>query len=514
MLMIAFLLSRVLGMLRQVLFAALIGTHTTGASAYVTAFRAPDFVFNLVSGGAFASAFIPTFAGYLARNSEDEEAEGWRVASTVFYLTIVVLLPALVLAIILAPRYVPQIAGPQHPGLVAATIPLTRIMLLQPLFMALITICQGVSNSYLRFTVPALAPLVYNSSIIVGILIGHFTGVTAIAWSVTLGAALQLGLQLPFLPYGSRLLHLTISLGSAGVHEIGRLMVPRLFGQAGIQATFIVTTYLANRVQGPNPNPALTYGWTLILLPVGIFAAALGQTAFPVMSKQAAAGDMRGFAHTVSQTIRMVFFLTVPAAAGLIILAPRVVRVLFAYGTSNDSVDIQLITLATVYYAVGIPGHSLAEVLPRAFFSIRNTVTPVLVVVWTLSMAILVSVVSVKVLSPEHAVAGLAFAISIAVLAEAVNLIVALHRAVPQFTLGPLGWALARTNVATGVMLLGVALTADRLIHAINPSRFGSFVTLLICVPLGAALYLAASLLLRVPEAYSIVARLRGRVGR
>jgi putative peptidoglycan lipid II flippase len=513
-LMIAFLLSRVLGMLRQVLFAALIGTHTTGASAYVTAFRAPDFVFNLVSGGAFASAFIPTFASYLAKNSEAEEAEGWRVASTVFYLTILLLLPELILAIILAPQYVPQMAGPEHADLVATAIPLTRIMLLQPLFMALITICQGVSNSYLRFTVPALAPLIYNLSIIVGILIGHFVGVTAVAWSVTVGAALQLALQLPFLPQGRRLLRLSFSLGSAGVHEIGRLMAPRLFGQAGIQATFIVTTYLANRVQGANPNPALTYGWTLILLPVGIFAAALGQTAFPVMSRQAAAGDMQGFARTVSKTIRMVFFLTLPAAAGLIILAPRVVRVLFAYGTSNDPVDIELITLATVYYAIGIPGHSLAEVLPRAFFAIRNTVTPVLVVVWTLAMAILVSVVSVKVLSPDHAVAGLAFAMSLAVLAEAINLIVALHRVVPQFELGPLGWALARANIATGVMVAGVGLMAERLIHMINPSRFGSFVTLLICVPLGAGLYLAAALLLRVPEATSIVSSMRKRMGR
>jgi putative peptidoglycan lipid II flippase len=218
---------------------------------------------------------------------------------------------------------------------------------------------------------------------------------------------------------------------------------------------------------------------------------------------------MPGFAGTVSQTIRMVFFLTVPAAAGLIVLAPRVVRVLFAYGSSNDPVDIRLITLATVYYAVGIPGHSLAEVLPRAFFAIRNTVTPVLVVVWTLSLAILVSVLSVKVLSPEYAVAGLAFAMSIAVLAEAINLVIALHRAVPQFALGPLGWALARANVATGVMLVGVSLAAERLIHIINPSRFGSFVTLLICVPFGAGLYLAAALLLRVPEASSIVGRLR-----
>jgi putative peptidoglycan lipid II flippase len=511
-LMVAFLLSRILGMVRQILFTALIGTTTVGASAYVTAFRAPDLVFNLVSGGALASAFIPTFAGYLARNSAEDEREGWRVATSVFYLTIALLLPLIILAIILAPWYVPMMTGPGNQALIGQTVPLTRIMLIQPLFMALVTICQGISNSYLRFTAPALAPLVYNLSIIAGIFIGHFVGVSAVAWAATIGAALQLAVQLPYLPHGRRLLRVTISLGSAGVHEIGRLMLPRLFGQAGIQATFVATTVLANRLQGNNPNLALVNGWTLILLPVGIFAAALGQTAFPVMARQAAAGDMGAFARTVNQTIRMVFFLTVPAAAGLIILAPRVVRVLFAYGLSNNAVAIDLTTLATVYYAVGIPGHALAEVLPRAFFAIRDARTPVLVVIWTLSLAILISVLSVRVLPGNEAVGGLALAISVAVMAEAVNLCIALHRAVPEFLLGPLGWSLARANLATGIMVASVGWAAHFLTHVINASRFGSFIALLVCVPLGAGIYLMAALLLRVPEAGDILSRVRLRL--
>jgi putative peptidoglycan lipid II flippase len=511
--MVAFLLSRVLGMVRQVLFTALIGTTTVGASAYVTAFRAPDLVFNLVSGGALASAFIPTFAGYLATHSEHDEAEGWRVATTVFYLMIAILLPVLSLAIIFAPRYVPLMTGPNNVSLINATIPLTRIMLLQPLFMALVTICQGISNSYLRFTAPALAPLIYNLSIIVGILIGHFVGVVAVAWGAMVGAALQLAVQLPFVPHGRRLLHFTLDLGSKGVHEIGRLMLPRLFGQAGIQATFLATTVLANRLNGSNPNFALVNGWTLILLPVGIFAAALGTTAFPVMSRQAAAGDLEGFVRTVSQTVRMVFFLTVPAAAGLIILAPRVVRVLFAYGASNNDVAIHLTTLATVFYAIGVPGHALAEVLPRSFFAIRDSITPVLVVVWTLALAIFLSVLSVKVLSGDNAVAGLAVAISIAVLAEAVNLTVALHRAIPQFALGPLGWSLVRANVAAGVMVAGVGWMAHYLTYVSNTSRAGSFLTLLVCLPLGVCIYLAAALVLRIPEATDVLARVRLRFG-
>jgi putative peptidoglycan lipid II flippase len=376
--------------------------------------------------------------------------------------------------------------------------------------MALITVCQGISNSYMRFTAPALAPLVYNLSVIAGIVVGKYVGITAVAWSVTLGAVLQFAVQLPWLPRGLRLLHFTLDVGAPGVREIGTQMLPRLFGQAGVQLTFIVTTALANLLTD-RPNAALANGWTLMLLPVGIFAAALGTTAFPVMARQAATGDRTGFAETVSETIRMVFFLTVPAAAGLIVLAPRVVRVLFAYGNAYDPLSIHLLTLAVIYYAVGIPGHSLVEVLPRAFYSIKDSRTPVLVVTWTLALAIFLSTVAIKVVPGDDAVGGLALAISIAVLAEAANLAIALHRKVPEFALGPLGWSLARANIAAGAMTAAIGWVATFLTQVINTSRFGSFVALAICIPLGAAIYLAVALLLRAPEAQAVLARVRRR---
>jgi putative peptidoglycan lipid II flippase len=512
-LMMAFLLSRILGMVKQILLTALIGTTGIAPNAYVNAFRVPDLVFNLVSGGALASAFIPTFAGYLAKNSEAAEAEGWRVASTVFYVTIALLLPVLIGAMILAPRFVPLMTGPDNTALIAATVPLTRIMLLQPLFMALITLCQGVSNSYMRFTAPALAPLVYNLSIIAGILVGHFVGVVAVAWSLTIGAGLQLLVQLPYLPQGRRLFRLAFAVGSSGVHEIGRLMLPRVFGQAGVQVTFLATTVLGDMLRN-NPNGALLNGWTVILLPVGIFASALATTAFPVMARQAASTDLAGFARTVSQTMRMVFFLTVPAAAGLILLAPEVVRVLYAHGDSANALAVHLTTLAIVYYAVGIPGHALAEVLPRSFYAIRDTRTPVLVVLWTLSMAIFLSVMAVKVLpADDDKVAGLALAISIAVLLEAAGLTIALHRAIPEFTLGSLGWALARVNVAAGAMTAGLGWVTQHMEHGASTGFWGSCATLAICIPLGAVGYLAVALLLGVPEAMTVLSRVRSRVG-
>jgi putative peptidoglycan lipid II flippase len=512
-LMVAFLLSRLLGMVRQVLFSAVFGTYGTASAAYVTAFRAPELIFNLVSGGTLTSAFLPTFAGYLAKKSAAAEEEAWRVASTVFYMMVALLLPLLIVGMVFAPRYVPLLVPSHNQALIDQTIPLTRIMLLQPLFMSLITICQGISNAYLRFTAPALAPLVYNLTVIAGVVVGRWAGITAVAWSVALGSALQFAVQVPWLPHGWRLFRSRLAPTAAGVREIGRIMLPRLFGQAGIQASFIVTTALANLL--PNqPNNALTNGWTVMLLPVGIFAAALGNTAFPVMAQQAASDDREGFATTVRETMSMVFFLTIPAAAGLIVLAPRVVRVLFAYGAADTSLAVHLLTLTTVYYAVGIPGHALAEVLPRAFFAIKDSRTPVLVVIWTLALAIFLSTLAVQIIPGDDAVGGLALAVSIAVLVEAINLTLVLYHRVPELSLGPLGWSLVRANVAAGVMTAGVYWCATALTRTINTSHLGSFVALCVCVPLGVALYLATALLLRAPEAHAIVSRARARLGR
>jgi putative peptidoglycan lipid II flippase len=510
-LMAAFLLSRLLGMVRSILFTAVFGSTGPISAAYITAFRAPELIFNLVSGGALTSAFLPTFAGYLAKKNAEAEDEAWRVASAVFFFTVALLTPLLVAAIILAPRYVPLLVPSNDPTIIANTIPLTRIMLIQPLFMALITLSQGVANSYLRFTAPALAPLVYNLTVIVGIVLGKFFGIQMVAWSVTVGAVLQLAVQLPYLPQARRLLHARPAFGALGVREIGGLMLPRMFGQAGIQASFIATTALANLLPA-RPNAVLSNSWTLILLPVGIFAAALGTTAFPVMARQAAVDDREGFAKTLSETLRMVFFLTIPAAAGLIVLAPRVIRVLFAYGLSDNELTIHLTILATIYYAVGIPGHALAEVLPRAFYAIKQTRTPVLTVIWTLALAIFLSTMAVKIIPGNDAVGGLALAISIAVLVEAAVLILAMHHTMPEFALGPLGWSLAKANIAAGIMTAGIDWLAHILTDSINISHFGSFVALAVCVPFGAALYLGCALLLGVPEARQTLARIRARL--
>src|SRR5579864_2157072 len=191
--MAGFLLSRLLGLARVIIQAGVLGASGHDAAAFTTAIAFPDFVFTLVSGGALASSFIPVFAGMLELGKEED---AWRVASGVMNGVLLVMLVAVAVAELAAPLIVGVMANPVDRDL---TIELTRIMLLQPLFLALSGILMGLYNSYHRFVAPAVAPLVYNLANIVGLLlvpVFHHS-VALAAWGVTIGALLQIVVMAP-----------------------------------------------------------------------------------------------------------------------------------------------------------------------------------------------------------------------------------------------------------------------------------------------------------------------------
>jgi putative peptidoglycan lipid II flippase len=193
LLSVSFLLSRVLGVLRTVVIAGTFG-DSRAIEAYFAAFRIPDTMFMLVSGGALASAFVPMFAGLLERDREDE---AWEVANSVLTTVVVALAGLALIAFVFAPQLMDALVGEYPPGDRSLTINLTRIMLLQPIFLGLAAIMNSILQAYHRFTLTAIAPLFYNLSVIVGALLGRWFGVGALAWAVVAGGLLQVLVQLP-----------------------------------------------------------------------------------------------------------------------------------------------------------------------------------------------------------------------------------------------------------------------------------------------------------------------------
>lgn len=373
----AFVISRLLGLVREIVVANQFGTSADYA-AYVAAFRIPDLLFVLVAGGALASAFIPTFSSYLARGAE---RAGWRLVSAIgTWILLIVGFLAVVLAI-MAPAWVQLFKF--SPALQALTVHLARIMLVSTVIFSLSGLVMSVLHSYQHFLWPSIAPAFYNLGIIGGaIFLAPHVGVTGLAIGVVIGATAHLLVQLPMLFRYKQELWPQLGLNdaeiAAGVREVVRLMTPRVAGLAVVQLNFVVTTVLATYLAYPAAVSALDYAWKVMLLPQGIFAMAVATAAFPTFSAQVAQDEIEAMQRTLGQVLRAVLFLTLPAAIGLIVLREPIITLLFqrgAFGAASTAA----VSWALLFYAPGLVSHSLIEISTRAFYALHDTLTPVLI---------------------------------------------------------------------------------------------------------------------------------------
>lgn len=511
-LMVGFVFSRLLGLARVSIQASVLGASGHDAASFTAAIGIPDLVFTVVSGGALGSSFIPVFAGMLEHGDEER---AWRVASGVMNGVLIAMLLAVGVAELAAPLIVRVVAAPPDQAL---TLTLTRIMLLQPLFLALSGILMGLYNSYHRFIAPAIAPLVYNIANIVGLLlvgVSHHHDVALAAWGVTVGALLQVLVMLPGLAAFRRLVRPGQGFDEPGTRDVGRLMLPRVVGQAGIQATGLVTIALANLYLTGSPSAAIRLAATLMALPTGILGGAIATAAFPTMTGQAARGDLTALGETLSRTLRTMLFLAIPAAVGLMILRYPIVTVLFEHHVFGPH-DVDLVASSLLLWAAGVPVLVAVELLPRAFFALKDTWTPVLVNLVTLATAIVLSVIGVW-LARGNGVLGVALlsgAISVTVLMEVVWLGLILRRRLPNLGLRELGLSALRALVASEAM--GVALLALLYLwQRFGPSGVGGdALLLLVALPLGAGIYAGWAYVIGAPELATAWALLRKRMGR
>src|SRR5438270_678981 len=237
--------SRVLGWLRLSVIGAHFG-ETPDLDAYLAAFKIPDAIFGLVVAGALASAFIPVFTSYLAR---EREAEAWHVASSVMNAVLILLVGFSIVMWIAAPYVVPTFVAPFHdPKQIDLTVDLTRIMLLSPIFMGLSSLTTGILNSYRQFLSSATAPLVYNLVIILFTQFGYpFLGIHAVAIGVVVGALVMWLVQLPELTFRRTRYSFSLDLSHSGVRDVMRLAGPRTLALGAVQIVFFVDTYFASR---------------------------------------------------------------------------------------------------------------------------------------------------------------------------------------------------------------------------------------------------------------------------
>jgi len=505
--MAAFVLSRLLGLGREIAISSRFGTSGE-LDAYLAAFRIPDTLFQLMAGGALASAFIPTFAGLLAA-SDDRAA--WRLASDIIRILLLLLGALSALCALLAGPLVRYLVAPGfEPERQALTASLMRMMLLTPAVFAVSGVFMGILNSYRRFLAAALAPSAYNLAIILGALfLAPAFGVYGLALGVVVGAVLHYLVQLPQvwrlmtrgepLPQplpdcgeGSLPPSRVSGRGAGGVRfsphvrEVGRLMLPRTLGLAAVQVNFLVNTILASLLS-PGSLATINFAWMLMLLPQGVVAQGVATAVFPTFSAQAARKELDQMQSLLLRALRGVLFLAIPATVGLIVLRRPIVSLVFqraAFGSAS------VVAVATVlaFYSLGLCAHSGLEVLTRAFYALHDTRTPVAVGLVAMGLNVVFSLALMGVLREV----GLALANSLATWLEVALLWAILGRRLAGLRLGPLAPDLARTGLAAAAMAL--ALLPLRLLPLPLAGQG------ILGMAVGAIVYAAAGAILGVPE--------------
>lgn len=370
----AVLISRMIGLLRDVVTRYYLGLDTLEAQAYATASRFPETIFLIVAGGAIGSAFIPIFTTYWAR--EDEKG-AWRLFSAVINFITLVTTAIATITILFAPQFVHFFFEDllrQNPDLLPLTVKLMRIMLVSPVIFGVSGVIMGTLNARQHFLLPALAPSIYN----VGIILGAFLirpPELGLAIGTVLGAVGHLVIQLPGLKQQAARYSAVLPWHDSGLQQVFRLMAPRVLGLSFSEINRFVILYLTGTMP-LGSYPALDQAFRVINLPQGVLGQAMGIAAFPTFASLAAESALDEMRHILTDSLRWLMFLGLPISAVLGVLGQSVVSILFERGRF-DADSTTLVAYTMIFLAAGIVALNALEILARAFYALSDTTTPV-----------------------------------------------------------------------------------------------------------------------------------------
>lgn len=503
--MFAIVLGQIAGLVRGILVAQVFGASPE-LDAFFAANRVSETLFLLVAGGALGSAFIPTFTGLLAK---DEKDTAWKLASSIANAVTLTLSLLAALLAFFAPQVVRYALAPglaADPELFSLTVSLLRIQLISAVLFGLGGLIVGILNAHQIFLVPALTPALYQLGIIFGaVFLSPTLGIYGLAWGVVIGAVFYLFVQLPSLlklvtaNRSPATYSFSLGLGNPTVRRVFLLMGPRLLGVAVVQLNFWVNTWLASQMM-PGSVSGLYYGFSLMLMAQAAIAQSVAIAAMPTFSAQHALGQTDEMRSSLASSLRGVILLALPASVGLILLREPLVSLLYQRGEFDER-SVQLVAWALLWYAAGLLGHAVMEILTRAFYAQHDTKTPVIIG----TVAMLLNVVFSIALSRMFASigwmphGGLALANSLATALEAVVLFIMVRRRLN----GIGGSHILRGIVPSLVAATGMSLTLFGVL------TYGKSLSAWALVPagviLGGLVYFGILFILRVPELGTIV---------
>ncbi len=445
------LLSRISGLVRDMVFAGLIGAGAgIAADAFYVAFRIPNFLRRIFGEGAFSQAFVPVFTEYKTRNTRKEVQEFLDRMAGIFSLVLF----GVTLAGVLAAPFIVYALAPGFSGeKYDLTVAMLRITFPYILFISLVGMAAGILNTYGRFAAAAFTPVLLNLSLIGAALWlapRLHNPVMALAWGVFIAGVAQLLFQLPFLARLKLLPRPSLQRGHDGVARVFKLMLPAIFGVSVAQINTLINTILASFLVTGSVS-WLYYSDRLMEFPLAVFGIALATVILPSLSRRHTNGDTQEFSRLLDWALRWAFLIGVPATVALVLLAGPLLATFFHYGAFNEQ-DVRMSAQALVAFAAGLLGFILVKVLAPGFYARQNTKTPVRIGMIAMGVNIVLSVALV--FAFRHT--GLALAISIAAFVNAALLYRALRRTgvyAPEA-----GWALFFVRIALATAGMGAIL--------------------------------------------------------
>ncbi|KZX56910.1 lipid II flippase MurJ [Halioglobus sp. HI00S01] len=370
------MMSRVLGLVRDIVVAAFVGA-SANADAFFVAFKIPNFLRRLFAEGAFSQAFVPVLADYKEQGAHQAVKElinrvAGVLGGTLLLVTALAVLAAPLVAALFAPGFVSQ------PYKYQLTSDMIRITFPYLLLISMTGFCGAILNSYGRFAVPAFTPVFLNLSLIFAAVVASpwfAEPVFALAWGVFFAGVIQLLFQLPSLYRLDLVPRPVVDTQHEGVRRIMKLMVPALFGVSVSQINLLLDTVLASFL--PTGSVSwLYYSDRLAELPLGVFGIAIATVILPNLSAHRAAAREQEFAVTLDWATRSVLLIGVPAAVALILLAEPILVTLFQYGELTPG-DIHMASLSLRAYSLGLIAFMLIKILAPGFYARQDTATPV-----------------------------------------------------------------------------------------------------------------------------------------
>lgn len=496
----ATVLSRILGFIRDIVFAGLFGTSII-AQAFVVAFRIPNTLRDLVGEGAMNSAIVPVLSEYKALGDEKEFR---RAAKVLFNIALASLSVLTVLGVVFSPFIVRLMA----PGFVAdpeklmMTVMLNRAIFPYLVMIGLTAYSMGVLNSMRHFAAPAFGPCLMNIIMITTMVwLYPNIGVMALAWGVLAGGAVQLALNIPFMYRQGVTIDPKAGFRHPAIRRIGKLLAPRAFGSAVYQINIFVDTILASlsAIVGSGGVAALYFANRLIQFPLAIFGVALAQAALPKMSLEFASNDLDRMKTTISFSLRAVFSVMVPASFALAVLGEPVIRLLFQRG--EFTAESTLITSSALfYYSFGLIAYGGIKLLVTAFYSMHDTRTPVK----TAFFAVIVNILLNLTLMWPMKLGGLALATSISAVVNFLLLYIALQKKIGDF--GTKIIAGSFLKVFSASVLMSVAIKGYQSVCC-----FSGVSWLCAVIGVGGVSFLIAGYIIGVKEVRDLVLWISGR---